>query len=243
MSAAPKSKYPVLPLRDLIMGDEGRLRYVMRTGPLRPRVDREGGLKDYGSKALKAEGEPNVALLSFGDLNRDGTIDYPSVPTIPYSPYIHEYVIRPKDILFRSRGFAGSAKVSIAAYIDREIHDEALRVLRKEVSQVHFAFDSSLIRIRLQEDGCNDAPRLDPEYLAAYVNSAGAQRHLTRRNQGGIVVGVSKSDLLALPVVVPPLEDQQRLVQLMRARADYARVSQRLSECYGFLADQALKLS
>jgi hypothetical protein len=237
-----QSKYRSVPLRDLIVGGEGQARHVMLTGPVEPRVNKLTG-RTYGALALQAEGKPNVALISFGDLRRDGSIDYPTVPTVAYSPEIHDYVVRPGDILLRGRGYVGSDKVSVAAFIDREIHDQALSALRKEAQEVHFAYNSSLIRIRLQGDSINDAPKLDPEYLAAYINSPEAQRYLTKHNQGGLVAGVSKSDVLGLPVMLPPLAEQKKLVQLIRAQAEYARVSARLGECYGFLADYVFKNS
>ena len=237
-----QSKYPRVPLGSLLVGGNDQARHVMLTGPVGVRSNKDENSKVYGSRALQAEGEPNVAMISFGDLNRDGSIDYPDAPTIPYSTYIHDYVVRPGDILLRGRGFAGSAKVSVAAYIDRETHDEALRKMRKSSSEVHFAYNSSLLRIRLKDEYDN-APKLDAEYLAAYINSPEAQRYLTKHNQGGLVVGVSKSDILGLPVALPSLSEQKQLVQLIRSQAEYARVCARLSECYGQMTNHALNPS
>jgi hypothetical protein len=237
-----QSKYQRVPLADLIVGGEGQARHVMLTGPMSLRSSKKVNSKVYGSLAFKAEGEPNVAMISFGDLNRNGTIDYPDTPTIPYSPYIHDYVVRPGDILLRGRGFAGSEKVSVAAYIDRQSHDEALRSLRKTNKEVYFAYNSSLLRIRLKDEYDN-APKLDAEYLAAFINSPEAQRYLTKHNQGGLVVGVTKSDILGLPVALPSLSEQKQLVHLIRAQAEYARVSARLGECYGLLANHAFNRS
>jgi hypothetical protein len=237
-----QSKYRSVPLRDLIVGGEDQARHVMITGPVEPRVNKSTG-KTYGSLALQAEGTPNVALISFGDLNRDGSIDYPMTPTVAYSPAIHDYVVRPGDILLRGRGYVGSDKVAVAVYIDREVHDAALSALRKDLPEVHYAFNSSLLRIRLRGDGVNDAPQVEPEYLTAYINSPEAQRYLTKHNQGGLVAGVSKSDILGLPIALPPLSEQKQLIQLIRAQAEYARVSARLSECYGLLANHTFKLS
>lgn len=236
-----QSKYPQVPLRDLILGGETS-RHVMMSGPVEPRLNRLTG-KVYGSQALQAEGTPNVALISFGDLKRDGSIDYPHTPTVAYSPEVHDYVVRPGDILLRGRGYVGSEKVAVAAYVDRETHDEALRALRKEQREVHFAYNSSLLRIRLQDGVVNDAPKLDPEYLAAFINSSHAQRYLNKHNQGGLVSGISKSDFLGLPITLPSLSEQKQLVQLIRAQAEYARVSSRLSECYAALAQNIFERS
>ncbi len=240
-AAFPQSKHPLVPLRDLILGSDVT-RHVMMSGPVEPRLNRTTG-KVYGSQALQSEGTPNVALISFGDLKRDGSIDDRLTPTVAYSPEVHEYVVRPGDILLRGRGYVGSEKVAVAAYVDRATHDEALRALRKEHREVHFAYNSSLLRIRLQDGVLNDAPKLDPEYLAAYINTPQAQRYLTKHNQGGLVSGISKSDFLGMPVVLPSLAEQKQLVELIRIQAEYARVSSRLSECYAVLANHVFSHS
>ena len=220
----------------------------MSVGPVPPATrdsQSEEGIgqrKQFGSKALRGEGVPRVAMLGFGNIRRDGTISFPDEPTLPYGPKVHEYVVRPGDILFRNRGYIGTEKVSVAAYVDRETLGLALRSLKSSANDGCFVFNSSLFRIRLQ-DGVNDAPLVDPEYLAAYINSSQAQRYLTKHNQGIVITGIKKKDLLDLPIALPSLSEQKQLVQLIRAQAEYARVSVRLGECYSLLANHAFNRS
>jgi hypothetical protein len=214
----------------------------MLTGPVEPKVNKFSG-KIYGSKALQAEGVPTVALISLGNLRPDGTIIYPSEPTLAYSPEIDEYVVQPGDILFRGRGYLGSDQVAVAAFVDRELHEQALRQLRGSAPQVCFAYNSSLLRIRIGSFGSTNIPSLDPEYLAAYINSPEAQRHLSKHMKSGLISGVNKSDLLGFPISLPSIARQKLLVQLMRTESEHARTAARLTECYSALVTHALSQS
>ena len=55
--------------------------------------------------------------------------------------------------------------------------------------------------------------------------------------------GISKSDFLGMPVVLPSLAEQKQLVELIRIQAEYDRVSSRLSECYAVLANHVFSHS
>lgn len=251
-AAFSQSKHPTVPFFDLFVGGRDAADRLVSVGPVPPTTrdfvaeDGIGQLKEFGSKALRGEGAARVAMLGFGNIRRDGTISFPDEPTLPYGPKIHDYVVRPGDILFRNRGYVGTDKVSVAAYVDRDSLDLALRSLKSSANEGCFVFNSSLMRIRLQDGvkrGVNDAPLVDPEYLAAYINSSQAQRYLTKHNQGIVITGIKKKDLMDLPVVLPPLSEQKQLVQLIRAQAEYARVSSRLSECYAVLANHVFSHS
>jgi hypothetical protein len=229
-------------LYNLFIGGRETAERLVSVGPVPPSTRNTvgdeglGQQKQFGSKAFQGDEVPRVALLGFGNIRRDGTVSYPDEPTLSYGPKVHDYVVRPGDILFRNRGYAGSDKVSVAAYIDQESHNAALRSLKAPVDNGCFVYNSSLFRIRLR-DGYNDAPEIEPEYLAAYINSSEAQRYLAKNSQGIIATGIKKKDLLDLPVALPSLPEQKQLVQLIRAQAEYARVSDRLSDCYGLLTN------
>ena len=55
-----------------------------------------------------------------------------------------------------------------------------------------------------------------PEFLAWQINRAPAQRYLARNAEGSDQLSIRRGVLEALPVVVPPLEHQHRIVALAR---------------------------
>jgi type I restriction enzyme, S subunit len=57
-----------------------------------------------------------------------------------------------------------------------------------------------------------ETSRVLPEYLALYLQSPPAQAELASRATGSTAIGIKASHLRAIPVVVPPLSEQQRIV-------------------------------
>lgn len=65
-----------------------------------------------------------------------------------------------------------------------------------------------LLRVKL--------PALLPEFLAWQINRAPAQRYLAMNAEGTDQVSIRRGVLEALPIVVPPLEQQHRIVALAK---------------------------
>ena len=71
-----------------------------------------------------------------------------------------------------------------------------------------FAFASYLIRLRL------DLSHADPRLVAAYINSPGGRAYmLSEKRQMTGQANVNASKLKALPIALPPLPDQRRIVE------------------------------
>ena len=66
----------------------------------------------------------------------------------------------------------------------------------------------------ITQDTARIAPldMLDATYLAAYLRSEPAQRHFRRVARGVAVKGVNIGDLRTMPIPVPPLDEQRRIV-------------------------------
>ena len=201
-------------LQDILYGEQGVNR-VIQIG-YAPRSKE--------AKEVDADAAPNTGELSFGNVRPDGSVVYVENASVVYGPHCHDFAIRPGDILFRGRG-----SFPAAAYVTKDGLNDALR--RSESIQ-QFIYTSALLRIRLV-DGTNDAPELDAEYLAAYINSPAARRHFTKHSQGSaIMASVGKRDLMTLPVFLPPLEDQRRIAQLVRVQSEYNEMTQALADKY-----------
>jgi Type I restriction modification DNA specificity domain len=61
-------------------------------------------------------------------------------------------------------------------------------------------------------------PELENRYLAAFLRSENAQRYFRRVARGVAVKGVNIGDLRTMPVPVPPLEEQRRIVAEVEAK-------------------------
>lgn len=71
-----------------------------------------------------------------------------------------------------------------------------------------------LERGNITQDTARIAPveRLEHRYVAAYLRSDGAQRYFRRVARGVAVKGVNIGDLRTMPIPVPPLDEQRRIV-------------------------------
>jgi type I restriction enzyme S subunit len=61
-------------------------------------------------------------------------------------------------------------------------------------------------------------PHLDARFVAGYLRSAEAQRYFQRVARGVAVKGVNIGDLRVMPIPIPPLEEQRRIVAEVEAR-------------------------
>jgi len=68
-----------------------------------------------------------------------------------------------------------------------------------------------LFQIRLKPGG-----KVLPGFLAWQMNQAPLQRVLRKAAQGSGQLSISRTELEALPISVPPLPDQEKIVQLAR---------------------------
>jgi type I restriction enzyme, S subunit len=62
-----------------------------------------------------------------------------------------------------------------------------------------------------------DTARFDPDYIAYWVGSDDSQRSLRGMEKGVAYTGINLTDLRTLPVLCPPIEEQRRIVERIRA--------------------------
>jgi type I restriction enzyme M protein len=80
-----------------------------------------------------------------------------------------------------------------------------------------YAISSNLIALKLNS-------QVDPELVAAYLNSPLGQREINARAAGGIVRGLNSKALLEIPVPIPPIEKQKVLVECLRIINEYSEI-------------------
>ncbi|MFN9113840.1 MAG: hypothetical protein ACK5XN_27550 [Bacteroidota bacterium] len=129
------------------------------------------------------------------------------------------------------RGTAGP----VAAYVDRAQLDRAVRKRGFQAA----VFNSTIYRIRLQ-DGHNAAPGLDPMFLTLLINSDASQRFFASRLQRSSVSGISRKDLLDLPLHLPSLDQQAALGRLHQLQVEHASVTGEIARRYSDLLQASL---
>jgi hypothetical protein len=213
---------PATTLRDILGGDDDA--QVVTIG--------------FTSKSEQGEvgqgSQPNTLVLGPGSIQADGSIIYPEVAAVAYSPRVHDFQVWPGDVLVRARGVRGTAG-PVAAYVDRAQLDRAVRKRGFQAA----VFNNTIYRIRLQ-DGHNAAPGLDPMFLSLLINSDASQRFFASRLQRSSVSGISRKDLLDLPLHLPSLEQQAALGRLHQLQVEHASVTGEIARRYSDLLQASL---
>jgi type I restriction enzyme S subunit len=149
----------------------------------------------YGTSA-KASTEPDgVPVLRMGNID-GGKLDYSSLKYLPGDhPDVLKLTLEPGDVLFNrtnSPKLVGKSAVFTASE--------------------RMTFASYLIRVRLNE-------RCDPRWATLVINGPPGRRYLASvRSQQVGQANVNGTKLAALPLPLPPLDEQRRIVQEVEER-------------------------
>jgi restriction endonuclease S subunit len=137
---------------------------------------------------IQPEETGSIPVIQVKDFDDSLQVDRKALTRVRPDREVDRYLVRTGDVLFLARGTR-----PFAVRIDDEL-DGA-------IAPNHFF----ILRIR---------GGVDPAFLAWYLNAPPAQATLRTRSQGSNVHFVSQRDLAALEVPVPPLDTQQRIVQI-----------------------------
>ena len=138
----------------------------------------------------KTSPTPNVLYLQQGDFNSDGVLSDTLQPTITTDNAKH--LLTAGDLLLASKG------------------NNNICVVVPKLEQQSVASPSFLV-IRL----CNKASVL-PEYVAWYINLPATQEALAAQARGTSIMSISKATLGELDIPIPPLEKQQKYIELSK---------------------------
>ncbi|WP_207509933.1 restriction endonuclease subunit S [Telluribacter humicola] len=137
-------------------------------------------------------GEP-IIFFNPGDFDEYGRLLSMEPPTrlSPVSDIMERARIRPDDILLMGKGSRHSAIFYREKY-PRAVASAAFYILR-----------------------VNEPDVVLPEFLACYLNQPGTQTLLDRRvSSSATVPTLNKKDLLDLPIPIPSMDTQRRLINL-----------------------------
>lgn len=129
----------------------------------------------------------NVRVVQIGDVEADGTFDPHTCAKVDMPEPDGKFLLHKDDLIFRGRGAFAAALVPN--------HDKPVMAA------------SPLIWIR------PDRRKVDPAYLAWFINGPEAQRFFMKAGQGSIVKAVGVRELAQLKIPLPPLEKQRQIVE------------------------------
>ena len=138
---------------------------------------------------IEPEADGTVAVIQMRDLTEDNKLSHRNLITIKMDKLSDRHLVKRRDLIFRSR-----RQTTTAAIIDTKIGPAVVA--------------APLLRIRVT------SKHVLPEYLCWFINQSSAQAFLHSRATGTAMTVIGKSALDDLPVPLPPLETQERIVAL-----------------------------
>jgi type I restriction enzyme S subunit len=144
----------------------------------------------YGTSAPASTSVGGLPILRMNNITREGRLHLEDMKWIELSPgEMEKYTVRRGDLLFNRTN--SPELVGKTAVWDQD---------------GPHAFAGYLIRVRF------DPRKAIPEYVSAFLNSPwGKQLLFTRAKPSVNMSNISATDLLRLPLPLPPLEDQRRI--------------------------------
>lgn len=172
--------------------------------PLGQLVDIRAGHPFRGAVPYAENGNGNGYVIQMRDVARDAPVAWPSlIHTRIQSRKTPDWLL-PADIIFVARGTQ-----NFALYLDE--------VPLQAVSSQYF------FQLRVRQP-----TQLLPEFLAWQINSLPCQRYLIANAQGSSQLGIPRAVLEALPLVIPAVDTQKRLISLVTAARQEAHLLQAL---------------
>ena len=139
---------------------------------------------------LEPDSEGNILVVQLKELSDKNTIDISTAVKINMQNVSDNYLLQKGDLVFRSRGMDSTAAIM-------------------DISADNIILSAPFQRIRLQ-----DTSKIIPEYLLWYINSKDAQTYFSTNKTGTSVTMISTAVLADLPVIVPPVGIQKKIVEI-----------------------------
>lgn len=139
---------------------------------------------------IEADLRGNTLVVQLKELSEKNIIDVSTAVRINMSEISENYLLQKGDIVFRSRGMDSTAAIM-------------------DISSNNVILSAPFQRIRLR-----DVNAILPQYLLWYINSKEAQIYFTANKTGTSVSMISTAVLADLPVIIPSLEMQKKIVDI-----------------------------
>lgn len=166
-------------------------------------------------EGLQDNTEGSLSVVQMRDLTGDNRLAVNSMARLDLSKVKEGYFLRHNDLVFRSRG-----AIRTAAIIDAEVRDTILSF--------------PLIRVRV------NSKKATPEYVQWFINNA-AQPYLDSYSEGTSIKMINKKTLADMPIDIPPVDVQKKIVELSAVAETEQRLMRELMGKRGILFQGILR--
>ena len=139
---------------------------------------------------LEPDLEGNVLVVQLKELSAKNKINISTAVKINMQDVSDNYLLQKDDLVFRSRGADSTAAIM-------------------GIASNNVILSAPFQRIRLR-----NTSKIIPEYLLWYINSKNAQTYFSTNKTGTSVSMISTAVLADLPVLVPALEIQKKIIEI-----------------------------
>lgn len=143
----------------------------------------------FTARARLEEVAGGELVLQMRDIGDAPKVDPSGLMRSVFEGAVDRYMVGAGDVVFRSKG-----ERSVAAYLDKDFQSLAVAVLPVMILRMKAA--------------------VLPEYLVWLINQPEAQRHFGGDARSGTIRAVPKASIESLPIDLPDLATQQKIVEI-----------------------------
>ncbi|WP_438752176.1 restriction endonuclease subunit S [Pararhizobium sp. O133] len=170
----------------------------------------------FTARSRLDEVESGVPVLQTRDVADAPRIDASSLMRTVIEGAVDRYLVGRGDVVFRSKG-----ERSVAAYLGDDFVVPAVAVL-----------PVMILRVKAE---------VLPEFLVWSINQPESQRHFDGDARSGTIRAVPKASIESLPISLPDLDTQKRIVEVDRLTRKEAELSAQLISLRQRLVAEKLK--
>lgn len=169
-----------------------------------------------GRDATRPDPNGSCRVIRIGDIKDDGSFGNRDFPRIePNETLDDSLFLKPGDVLFPNRGLR-----TTAAVFDE---DDSRMIVGAQFYVLH-----------------PDGSRILPEFLAWSLRTSEAVRHFASRRKGTLVQTLQRIDIEELPIALPPLAIQEKIVAIYQLSLEADALEHRLAELRSIHLEQSL---